>query len=153
VTYAELHCHSNFSFLEGASHPVELAQQAKELGLPALAITDRGGLYGAVRFLLACKDVGVHPVIGSCLEVDGHDLVLLARSRDGYSNLSRLISLAHRDHPKGEARTTLETLDAHRQDLICLAAPVAGLMGRSLVWLRAALVNPRLAFFVILLAF
>jgi error-prone DNA polymerase len=122
MTYSELHCHSNFSFLEGASHPVELAQQAKELGLPALAITDRGGLYGAVRFLRACEDAGVHPVIGSCLEVDGRDLVLLARSRAGYSNLSRLVSLAHRDQPKGEARTTLDALDGHRQDLICLAA-------------------------------
>jgi error-prone DNA polymerase len=75
-----------------------------------------------VRSLQACKDAGVHPVIGSCLEVDGHDLVLLARSREGYSNLSRLISLAHRGQPKGEARTKLETLDAHRQDVICLSA-------------------------------
>jgi DNA polymerase III alpha subunit len=49
-----------------------------------------------VRFLRTCEDAGVHPVIGSCVEVDGNDLVLLARSRAGYSNLSRLVSLAHR---------------------------------------------------------
>jgi error-prone DNA polymerase len=123
VTYAELHCHSNFSFLEGASHPAELVQQAKELGLPALAITDRAGLYGVVRFMQACKDAGgIHPVFGTVLEVDGRDLVILARSRTGYSNLSRLVSFAHRDQPKGEARTTIETLDGHRTDLICLAA-------------------------------
>ncbi|HSR23263.1 MAG TPA: error-prone DNA polymerase [Candidatus Eisenbacteria bacterium] len=122
VTYAELHCHSNFSFLDGASHPVELALRAKELGLPALAITDTGGVYGVVRFLRACEDAGVRPVIGACLEVDGRDLVLLARSRAGYSNLSRLLSLAHREQPKGEARTTLEALDRHRTDLACLAA-------------------------------
>jgi error-prone DNA polymerase len=122
VEYAELHCHSNFSFLEGASHPVELALQAKELGLRALAITDTGGVYGAVRFLRACKAAGVHPVIGATLETDGRDLVLLARSRRGYSNLTRLLSLAHRDQPKGEARTTLETLAAHRTDLHCLTA-------------------------------
>jgi error-prone DNA polymerase len=122
LSYAELHCHSNFSFLDGGSHPVELALQAKALGLPALAITDTGGVYGAARFLRACRDAGVHPVIGACLEVDGRGLVLLARSRRGYSNLSRLLSLAHRDQPKGEARTTLETLSGHRADLLCLAA-------------------------------
>src|SRR5215472_16725601 len=122
LSYAELHCHSNFSFLDGASHPVELVLQAKELGLQALAITDTGGVYGAVRFLQACTDAGVHGVVGACLEVDGRELVLLARSLRGYSNLTRLLSLAHRDQPKGEARTTLETLGQHRTDLLCLAA-------------------------------
>jgi error-prone DNA polymerase len=122
VTYAELHCHSNFSFLDGASHPVELALQAKELGLRALAITDTGGVYGAVRFVKACEDAGVHPVIGTCLEVEGRELVLLARSRVGYSNLCRLLSEAHRDQPKGEARTTLAALDGRREDVVCLAA-------------------------------
>jgi error-prone DNA polymerase len=122
VPYAELHCHSNFSFLDGASHPVELAVRAKEMGLEALAITDSGGVYGAVRFMKACRDVGLHGIIGTCLEVDGRELVLLARSRSGYSNLTRLLSVAHRDQPKGEARTTLETLAGHAADLLCLAA-------------------------------
>src|SRR5437763_17003653 len=112
--YAELHCHSNFSFLDGASHPAELAVRAAELELPALAITDTGGLYGAVRFMQACRRAGVHPVIGSCLEVDGHELVLLARTRAGYSRLSRLISHAHRDQPKGGARATLAAVAEHR---------------------------------------
>ncbi|HEY7201108.1 MAG TPA: error-prone DNA polymerase [Candidatus Dormibacteraeota bacterium] len=120
--YAELHCHSNFSFLDGASHPGELARRAGELELPALAITDTGGVYGAVRFHRACREAGVHPVIGTSLEVDGRDLVLLARTQAGYTNLSRLLSLAHRDQPKGEARTTLETLAGHGRDLACLAA-------------------------------
>ena len=70
MTYAELHCHSNFSFLDGASHPAELARRGGELGLSALAITDTGGVYGAVRFLAACRDAGLHGVIGACLEVD-----------------------------------------------------------------------------------
>jgi len=120
--YAELHCHSNFSFLDGASHPGELARRAGELELPALAITDTGGVYGAVRFHRACREAGVHPVIGTSLEVDGRDLVLLARTQAGYTNLSRLLSLAHRDQPKGEARTTLETLARHGRDLACLTA-------------------------------
>ncbi|HYW22580.1 MAG TPA: PHP domain-containing protein, partial [Terriglobales bacterium] len=142
--YAELHCHSNFSFLDGASHPAELARRAGELGLPALAITDTGGVYGAVRFLSACKDANVHGVIGACLEVDGRDLVLLARTRAGYSNLCRLLSQAHLDKPKGEARTTLETLREHGGDLYCLAATdeegwlrgLLGALGRDSVFVE-----------------
>ena len=122
VPYAELHCHSNFSFLDGGSHPAELATRAAELGIPALALTDTGGVYGAVRFLHACRKAGVRPVIGACLEVDGQELVLLARSRHGYSNLSRLLSLAHQGQPKGEARTTLETARRHSGDLFFLTA-------------------------------
>jgi error-prone DNA polymerase len=120
--YAELHCHSNFSFLDGASHPIELVLRAKELGLSALAITDRGGVYGAVRFLKACEEAELHGVVGACLEVDGRELVLLARSRAGYSKLCRLLSQAHLGQPKGEARTTLGTVKEHWDDLYCLAA-------------------------------
>jgi error-prone DNA polymerase len=120
--YVELHCHSNFSFLDGGSHPAELAFRAADLGMPALAITDRGGVYGAVRFLQACRKVGVKPLIGSTLEVDGQDVVMIARNLHGYSNLCRLLSLAHADQPKGEARTTLGTVAEHRGDLFYLSA-------------------------------
>jgi error-prone DNA polymerase len=120
--YVELHCHSNFSFLDGGSHPNELAVRAAELEMPALAITDRAGVYGAVRFLTACRKVGVKPIIGSALEVDGDELVLLARNLRGYSNLCRLLTLAHMDQPKGEARTTLATVAEHRGDLFYLSA-------------------------------
>ena len=105
--YVELHCHSNFSFLDGGSHPAELAMRAAELEMPALAITDRGGVYGAVRFLQACRKAGVKPIIGSTLEVDGEELILIARNLRGYSNLCRLLTFAHTDQPKGEARATL----------------------------------------------
>ena len=120
--YVELHCHSNFSFLDGGSHPAELARRAAELGMPALAITDRGGVYGAVRFLQACRKVGVKPLIGATLEVDGQDMVMIARNLRGYSNLCRLLSLAHADQPKGEARATLATVAEHRGDLFYLSA-------------------------------
>ena len=120
--YVELHCHSNFSFLDGGSHPAELARRAAELGMPALAITDRGGVYGAVRFLQACRKVGVKPLIGTTLEVDGQDMVMIARNLRGYSNLCRLLSLAHTDQPKGEARATLATVAEHRGDLFYLSA-------------------------------
>src|SRR4029077_7640265 len=120
--YVELHCHSNFSFLGGGSHPAELAAQAAELEMPALAITDHGGVYGAVKFLQACRKLGVKPIIGSALEVDGDELILIARNLRGYSNLCRLLSLAHADQPKGEARTTLEKAAEHKGDLFYLSA-------------------------------
>ena len=120
--YVELHCHSNFSFLDGGSHPFELAARAAELEMPALAITDTGGVYGAVRFLQACRKIGVKPIIGTALEVDGAELVLIARNLRGYSNLCRLLTDAHQDQPKGEARATLATVAQHRGDLFYLSA-------------------------------
>jgi error-prone DNA polymerase len=120
--YVELHCHSNFSFLDGGSHPAELAMRAAELEMPALAITDTGGVYGAVRFLQACRKVGVKPLIGAALEVEGAELLMIARNLSGYSNLCRLLTLAHADQPKGEARTGLPTVAEHRGDLFYLSA-------------------------------
>jgi error-prone DNA polymerase len=120
--YVELHCHSNFSFLDGGSHPYELAARAAELEMPALAITDTGGVYGAVRFLQACRKLGVKPLIGAALEVDKAELVLIARNLAGYSRLCRLLTIAHQDQPKGEARATLESVAAHKGDLFYLSA-------------------------------
>ncbi|HET9519551.1 MAG TPA: PHP domain-containing protein [Candidatus Limnocylindrales bacterium] len=83
--YAELHCHSNFSFLDGASAPDELVERAVELGLSGLAVTDHQGLYGIVRFATAADDAGLHPVIGSEIELvdpvvpDSNQVVIPAR--------------------------------------------------------------------------
>src|SRR3982075_2985913 len=120
--YVELHCHSNFSFLDGGSHPYELAVRAAELEMPALAITARGGGYGAVKFLKACRKLGVKPIIGTTLEVDGQEVVMIARNLRGYSNLCRLLSFAHTDQPKGEARATIAKVAEHRGDLFYLSA-------------------------------
>jgi error-prone DNA polymerase len=120
--WVELHCHSNFSFLDGASHPWELARRAADLDMPALALTDTGGVYGAVRFVQSCQAFGVRPLLGAALEVDGEEIILLAKTLRGWSNLCRLCSLAHRDQPKGEARTTLATAAQHRGDLFYLTA-------------------------------
>src|SRR5690242_6291408 len=65
VPYAEVHCHSNFSFLDGASHPEELVEQAARLGLDAIALTDHDGMYGVVRFAEAAKELGVHTAYGA----------------------------------------------------------------------------------------
>ncbi|HKW06044.1 MAG TPA: error-prone DNA polymerase [Candidatus Dormibacteraeota bacterium] len=120
--YVELHSHSNYSFLDGGSHPFELAMRAAELEMPALAITDHGGVYGAVKHLQACRKLGVKPIIGSALEVDGEELILIARNLRGYSNLCRLLSLAHADQPKGEARATLQTVAEQKGDLFYLSS-------------------------------
>ena len=142
--FVELHCHSNFSFLDGASHPHELAERAAELEMPALAITDTGGVYGAVRFMQAARRLGVRPLIGAELEIDGDPVRILARSKRGYSQLCRLLSHAHKEQPKGKARTDLATVTRHNQDLFFLTdtdrdgrlAELQGALGRDRVFVE-----------------
>src|SRR4029077_12703106 len=104
--YAELHCHSNFSFLDGASHPEELAEEATRLGLEALALTDHNGFYGVVRFAEAASAVGLPTAFGAELSLrltrpqngaadpEGAHLVVLAHDAEGYGRLCRAISEA-----------------------------------------------------------
>jgi len=93
VPYAELHCRSNFSFLEGAAHPEELAEVAASLGLHALGLTDRNGLYGIVRFAEAARAVSLPTAFGVELDCGARgDIVLLARGPSGYSHMARAIS-------------------------------------------------------------
>ena len=84
--YAELHCHSTFSLLDGAAHPEQLVARAVQLRMPALALTDRDDLGGAVRFSSAAATVGLNAIIGVELTVDESHLVLLAETREGYGN-------------------------------------------------------------------
>jgi error-prone DNA polymerase len=105
--YAELHCHSNFSFLDGASHPDELVEEAVRLELEALAITDHNGMYGAVRFAEAAGTAGLPTVFGAevtlgltraqagVADPEGTHLVVLARSPTGYARLCKALSVAH----------------------------------------------------------
>jgi len=95
-SYVELHCHSAYSFLDGASHPVELAAAAAEQGHEALALTDHDGLHGAMEMAQALKPLGVRPITGAELTLhDGTHLTLLCQTREGYTNLCRLITAAH----------------------------------------------------------
>ena len=101
--YAELHCLSNFSFLRGASHPAELVERAAAQGYTALALTDECSLAGVVRAHLAAKTAGLKLIVGSeMLADDGLKLVFLATNREGYGNLSALITLARRRAGKGD---------------------------------------------------
>ena len=100
--YAELHCLSNFSFLRGASHPGELVERAVALGYRALALTDECSLAGVVRAHQAAKRAALKLIVGSEMTtLDGLKLVFLARNREGYGNLSALITLARRRAEKG----------------------------------------------------
>ncbi len=120
--YAELHCHSNFSFLDGASHPEELAEEAARLGLAGLAITDHDGLYGVVRFSEAARPLGLATVFGAEITLGaarsaggvadppGEHLVVVAEGPIGYARLARAISEAQMAGEKGAPRATLAGL-------------------------------------------
>ncbi|WP_447920107.1 error-prone DNA polymerase [Achromobacter aegrifaciens] len=114
--YAELQCQSNFSFLQGASHPEELVERAAELGYAALAITDECSLAGVVRAHVEAKARKLPLLIGATFELRAAPdaaplgLTLLAQTREGYGNLSELITLARIRAPKGEYRLAPEDL-------------------------------------------
>ena len=125
VPYAELHCHSNFSFLDGASHPEELAEEAARLGLEALALTDHNGFYGVVRFAEAARAVDLPTIFGAELTLAepgralkrpgpadpaGRHLVILARNPRGYALLGRAISEGQLAGEKGAPRIPYERL-------------------------------------------
>ncbi len=94
--YVELHCHSNFSFLDGASHVEELALRARDLGYSALALTDHNGLYGAMEFARAVRAWDIQPITGAEVTLTtGCHLTLLAASQQGYANLCRMLTRAH----------------------------------------------------------
>ncbi|HEY7035965.1 MAG TPA: PHP domain-containing protein, partial [Thermomicrobiales bacterium] len=96
VDYVELHLHTAFSFLDGASLAEELVGRAVELGYRALAVTDHDGLYGAMEFALAAKGAGIAPITGAEVTLtDGTHLTLLAETKAGYANLCRLLTAAH----------------------------------------------------------
>ena len=100
MTYASLFTKTNYSFLEGASHPEELVEQAHALGLRAVAVTDRDGLYGIVRAHGKARELGMHLIVGSQLTMeDGSTLLLLARERPGYANLCQIITRGRRRCP------------------------------------------------------
>src|SRR5439155_264511 len=90
MTYAELHCHSAYSFLDGASQPEELAARAAELGYEALALTDHDGVYGSLEFALAAKAFGVRSITGTEVTLaDGSHVTLLVETPRGYARRSR----------------------------------------------------------------
>jgi len=130
VAYVELHCHSAYSFLDGASQPEELAARGAELGYEALALTDHDGLYGSLEFAHAAKAFGVRPITGAEVTLEGGaHVTLLVESRRGYGNLCRLLTAAHAGtrRPGKEDREPLppavgiELLVELNEGLVCLS--------------------------------
>ncbi len=143
-SYVELHCHSAYSFLDGASHPEELVARAAELGYPALALTDHDGVYGSLEFAHAAKHAGIRPVTGAEVTLDcgvgskearksgagrGVHITLLCESGRGYANLCRILTAAHAGtrRPGREDReplppaVPLETVAELSEGLVCLS--------------------------------
>ncbi|MBN9098419.1 MAG: error-prone DNA polymerase [Pseudonocardia sp.] len=160
VPFAELHCHSNFSFLDGASHPEELVEQAYRLGLDAVALTDHDGMYGVVRFADAARELGIATVFGAELSLgltapqngvadpEGTHLLLLARDPVGYRALCRVISAAQLrglekgrpvydlDEVVGETAGHVLALTGCRKGAVRQALAAGGDPAGELRWLR-----------------
>jgi error-prone DNA polymerase len=119
--YCELHARTAFSFLEGASEPEGVAEEAARLGLPAVAVADRAGLYGIPRFHKAARAAGVEAIVGAeAVLEEGTRLPLLVENARGYSNLCRLLTNGALDHPKGEGCVSWDALAEHGAGLFAL---------------------------------
>jgi len=145
VPYAELHAHSSYSFLDGVSSPVELAEEAERLGLAALAITDHDGYYGVARFAEAAEQLAVETVFGAELSLGlpapqggepdpvGEHLLLLARGPEGYHGLAGAITSAHlRGGEKGRPVYDLDELAALRGRVVALTGCRKGAVRQAL---------------------
>ena len=138
--FAHLHVHSEYSLLDGACRISDLPKAAKAAGHTALALTDHGVLYGAVRFYKACIKEGVKPIIGCEVYVarrtrhdkegkrdsSGYHLVLLVKNEEGYRNLIHMVSLGFTEGFYSRPRIDMELLRAHSAGLIALSGCVAG---------------------------
>src|SRR5438552_3096943 len=132
--YAELHCHSAFSFLDGASPPDELLAEAHRLGYPALALTDKNGIYGSLAFAHAAQPLGLQAITGAEVTLsDGAHVVLLAESAHGYTNLCRLLTEAPLGADRLDPRLPLPALEARQEGLIILSGSRRdGILSRTL---------------------
>ena len=169
--YAELRVASAFSFLDGSSLPEDLVEQAARLGLPAVALVDRNGVYGAPRFYKAANVAGLKALVGAEVtltesresrvesrekpnprltnhksQITNHKsprFTLLGENRTGYKNLCRLITEGASGKPKGETSVTLEEVAAHAAGLHCLTGGEEGPLARALS--RGGLYWPRVS--------
>src|SRR6266550_4732737 len=121
MSYCELHCCSAFSFLRGGSFPEQLAEVAADLEMPAIALLDRNGVYGAQRFSVAAREHSVRPIIGAELSMeDGSILPVLVENRTGYKNLCGLLTQSHLRSEKGNCAVRWDDLAEFAQGLVAL---------------------------------
>ena len=130
--WVDLHVHSNYSFLDGASHVDDLVDAAVEQGMDALALTDTNGLYGAVRFANAAKERGIRPIFGTELQLlDAGHLVLIARDRQGWTSLTRTISAAQLAGEKTKPKGTFSLLAENAAGLYALTGCAHGAVPKA----------------------
>ena len=145
--FVHLHVHSEYSLLDGMSRIKDLPVRAKELGMKAIALTDHGVMYGAVDFYKECKKNDIKPIIGCEVYVAPHNrfdkeagrdngynhLILLAKNKTGYQNLSKLVSLSFVEGFYYKPRIDLEILEKYSEGLICLSACLAGSLSQAII--------------------
>ncbi|MCL1985116.1 MAG: DNA polymerase III subunit alpha, partial [Betaproteobacteria bacterium] len=144
--FVHLHCHTEYSLLDGAIRVRELCARAKDFGMPAAAVTDHGNMYGAAYFYQTCRDFGLKPIIGCEVYVchdhadkesdrarRRHHLVLLAQNGAGYRNLLRLVTLGFLEGFHYRPRVDKELLRKHSEGIIALSACLAGEIPRALL--------------------
>src|SRR5437016_3662806 len=124
MKYVELHSCSAFSFLRGGSFPEQLAEVAAELEMPAIALLDRNGVYGAQRFSVAAREHNVRPIIGAELSMeDGVNLPVLVENRVGYKNLCELLTQAHLRSEKGKCAVQWDELRQFADGFVVFFGP------------------------------
>ncbi len=148
IPFVSLHNHTEYSFLDGAIRIKDMVARAAEFGMPALAITDHGGLFGAVEFHETCVSAGIKPVIGFEAYVAPHSrsdrttakdersyshLILLARNETGWKNLMRLSTIGYLEGFYYRPRIDMEVLKAHSEGIIATSACIAGAIPRALL--------------------
>ncbi len=144
--FVHLHVHSEYSLLDGANRIGKMVDRARSLGMPALALTDHGNLFGAIDFYKACRKAGIKPLIGCEIYVAAgsrldrgpkaqryHHLLLLAQNYQGYINLAKLSSLGYLEGFYYKPRVDLETLAAHSQGLIATSGCLKGMIPQAIV--------------------
>ena len=121
--YVELHCRSAFSFLRGASTPEQIAERAADLQMPAVALCDRDGVYGAPRFFARARELGIRPIVGAELTMEDQTILpVLVQSRTGYQNLCQLLTRAHLRNQKGRCSVNWAEMAEFTEGLVALAS-------------------------------
>jgi error-prone DNA polymerase len=131
---AALHALSGYAFGRATMFAAEIPAMAAERGYTAALLADRFSLAGAMEFVQTAKKVGIHPMIGATVELDiGGELVLVARNKDGYRSLSRLITECHLDEPRLYPLATFDRISRHAAGLLCLSGGDGGMVNRRLL--------------------
>jgi DNA polymerase III subunit alpha len=147
MSFVNLHSHSHYSLLDGLGSPKEIVLRAKELGLPAVALTDHGVSYGLIEFYNAAKEAGIKPILGcefyvahrsrfdkeAKVDVKPYHLTVLAENNEGYKNILKLVTKAHLEGFYYKPRVDYKILKAYSKGLIVLSGCMAGHLPRAIL--------------------